>query len=122
MARRLFSLVLAGAFCAALLLAADITGTWAGTMVAGDNQIPLTYNFKQDGAKLTGTVTGPNGDLPLADGKVDGDKISFSVMVDMGGNPTKFVGEGTVKSADEIVLKTTAPDFEAPPMTLKRSK
>ncbi len=113
---------MACALGAALLYAADITGTWTGTMIAGDNPIPLTYNFKQDGAKLTGTVTGPNGDLRLDDGKVDGDKVSFSVMVDMGGTPTKFTGEGTIKSADEIVLKTTTPDFEAPPMTLKRSK
>jgi len=106
---------------AGLLLAGDISGTWTGSMSAGDNQIPLTYKFKQDGAKLTGTVTGPGGDLTLADGKVDGDKISFYITVDMGGQPSKFMSTGTVKG-EEIVLETKSDAFSAPPMTLKRAK
>ena len=121
MMRRLFFFALAATFLAGLLFAADITGAWSGTMVFGDNQVPLTYTFKQDGAKLTGTVTGPNGDLPLADGKVEGDKLSFYVMVDMGGNAVKFTAEGAIKG-EEIVLVTSAPDFTSPPMTLKRAK
>ena len=119
--RRLLFLVLACATFGGLLLAGDISGTWTGMMAAGDNQIPLTYKFTQDGAKLTGTVTGPGGDLPLADGKVEGDKLSFSVMVDMGGQPSKFSSTGTIKG-EEIVLETKAESFSAPPMTLKRAK
>ena len=90
----------------------------------GDNPFTLTYAFKQDGEKLTGTVTGPQGDpLPLKEGKVAGDKISFYVNVDMGGTPAKFSSEGVVKG-DEITLTTKAeggPDF-GPPMILKRVK
>jgi len=121
MIRRVLLFAVAGALLAGLLFAADVSGSWSGMMAFGDNQVPLTYNFKQDGAKLTGTVRGPNGDLPLDEGKVVGDKLSFSVMVDMGGTPTKFTGEGTVKG-DEIVLETKAPNFTSPPMTLKRAK
>jgi hypothetical protein len=106
---------------ASLLVAGDISGTWTGMMVFGDNQVPLTYSFKQDGAKLTGTVTGPGGDIPLAEGKVEGDKLSFSVTVDMGGNPSKFTSTGTVKG-EEIVLETKNEAFSSPPITLKRSK
>lgn len=108
--------------CAAF--AADITGNWTGTINMGDNSFALTYNFKQDGEKLTGTVTGPQGDpLPLADGKVQGDKVSFAVQANMGGNPTKFVSEGVIKG-DEITLTTKVEggqDFGGP-MTLKRTK
>ena len=93
-------------------------------MQMGDNPFTLTYAFKQDGEKLTGTVTGPQGDpLPLNEGKVVGDKVSFSVQVDMGGNPAKFSSEGVIKG-DEISLTTKTeggPDF-GPPMTLKRAK
>jgi len=121
MMSRILCLPLAAIAFAGLLFAADVTGTWTGTMTFGDNQVPLTYAFKQDGAKLTGTVTGPNGDLPLADGKVDGEKISFSVTADMGGTPAKFVSEGTVKD-EEIVLTTSGGDFTSNPMTLKRAK
>jgi len=120
MTKRLLFLALAGFLLASMLLAADISGTWTGMMSFGDNQIPLTYVFKQDGAKLTGTVASPNGDLPLQEGKVDGDKLSFFVMVDMGGNPTRFVGAGTLKG-EEIALETKSSDFTTT-MTLKKAK
>ena len=112
--------VLAGA-----ALAADITGVWSGTTSMGDNQFTLTYNFKQDGAKLTGTVVGPQGDpLPLVDGKVDGDKVSFTVSVDMNGNVAKFISSGTIKG-DEIAIATKVENMaDFPPMSiiLKRTK
>jgi hypothetical protein len=122
--RILFAAALLSAVFAVAALAADISGNWSGTMQMGDNPFTLTYAFKQDGEKLTGTVTGPQGDpLPLNDGKVVGDKISFFVQVDMGGNPTKFSSTGVIKS-DEISLTTKAeggPDFGGP-LVLKRVK
>jgi opacity protein-like surface antigen len=108
--------VLAGA-----ALAADITGNWTGS--AG--QLSLTFVFKQDGEKLTGEVTGPQGDpLPISDGKVQGDKVSFTVKVDMGGNSMIVTNEGDIKG-DEITLTTKVEgggDFGGGPMTLKRQK
>ena len=105
-------------------LAADVSGNWSGTLQMGDNPFTLTYAFEQDGEKLTGTVTGPGGEpLPLNDGKVVGDKVSFNVEVDMGGNPATFRSEGIVKG-DEITLTTKSdggPDFGGP-MILKRVK
>lgn len=105
--------------------AADVTGTWKGEVSTPDgNSFSLTYTFKQDGAKLTGTVLPPHGDvLPLDNGKVDGDKVSFSVKVDMNGSTTTFSSEGTI-NGDEIVLKTKADsgDMDFPPMTIKRQK
>jgi hypothetical protein len=104
---------------------ADITGAWSGNLTMGDNQLTLTYNFKQDGAKLTGTVITPQGDpIPLVDGKVDGDKVSFAVKVDMNGTPAKFLSSGTIKG-EEITITTTAEtgsDFPPISLTLKRSK
>jgi len=105
--------------------AADVTGTWKGEVSTPDgNAFTLTYSFKQDGAKLTGTVLGPQGDpLPIDNGKVEGGKISFSVKVDMNGSTTTFSSEGTI-NGDEIVLKTKADsgDMDFPPMTIKRQK
>ena len=109
---------------AGVAVAADISGNWSGTMQMGDNPISLTYAFKQEGEKVTGTVTTPHGDaIPLSDGKIAGDKISFYVQVDMGGNLTKFASEGVLKG-DEITLTTKSeggPDM-GPPMVLKRVK
>jgi len=108
--------VLAGA-----ALAADITGNWTGS----SDQFSLKFSFKQDGETLTGNVTGPQGDpLPISDGKVQGDKVSFTVKVDMGGNNMKITHEGTIKG-DEITLTTKVEgggDFGGGPMTLKRQK
>jgi hypothetical protein len=41
---------------ATLMSAADVTGAWKGEVKGPDgDSFPLTFNFKQDGAKLTGT-------------------------------------------------------------------
>ena len=85
--------VLAGA-----ALAADITGNWTGS----SDQFSLKFVFKQNGETLTGNVIGPRGDpLPISDGKVQGDKVSFTVKVDMGGGSMKTTHEGVIKG-DEI--------------------
>ena len=120
--RILFATAVLCAIFAGAALAADISGNWSGTLQAGDNPVPLTFAFKQDGEKLTGTVTGPGGPLPLNDGKVTGDKISFYVQTDMNGSPTKFMSEGTLKG-EEITITIKAeggPDFA--PTVLKRAK
>ena len=102
--------------------AADITGHLDRLDFRRNGDFSLTYNFKQDGDKFTGTVTGPQGDpMPLIDCKLDGDKISFAVKVDMGGNIATFSSKGTIKG-DEIALTTTndaGMDFGGE-MTLKK--
>ena len=103
--------------------AADVTGTWNGSISGPNGDLNLTYVFKQDGDKLTGTLSGPTDPLPIAEGKVDGDKISFSVTVDMGGNAVKFSMKGTVKG-EEITITTTndAGIDMGGDMTIKRQK
>ena len=104
--------------------ASDISGTWVGSISGGGGDFTLTYSFKQDGEKLSGTVQGPQGDpLPLADCKLEGDKISFVVKVDMGGNAATFSSKGVIKG-DEIALTTTndAGMDMGGEMTIKRQK
>ncbi len=125
---RLLTCAVLIAILAGALLASDISGNWAGTMSMGDNQFTLNYTFKQDGEKLSGTVQGPQGDpLTLNDGKVQGDKLSFSITVQTPNGDMKITSEGTIKGSDEITLTSKmvgAPEGmpEMPPMTLKRSK
>jgi len=104
--------------------ASDITGTWVGTISGGGGDFTLTYSLKQDGNNFSGTVQGPQGDpLPLTDCKLDGDKISFAVKVDMGGNAATFSSKGVIKG-DEIALTTTndAGIDMGGEMTIKRQK
>ena len=118
--------------CAAIFLAlsapsaraADITGVWNADMQmpGGGDNMQIAFTFKQDGAILSGSVQGPQGDaLAITDGKVDGDKISFKVSF----NGMTITHEGSINAAgDEIKLssKSESGDFPAMEMTLKRAK
>ena len=128
--RKLFSLCLAAVLTLAFTplhahAATDVTGTWTGSIQmdaggGGGDGMQLTFNFKQDGSTLTGTINGGQGDpISIANGKVDGDKISFSVEF----NGTTITHEGTV-TGDEIKLTSKSGDgnFPAMALTLKRAK
>jgi hypothetical protein len=105
--------------------AADVTGKWTAQFDTPNGAITLTYDLKQDGAKLTGSVQGPQGEpLKIQDGKIDGDKISFSVTFAGPDGEFKIANEGVIKG-DEISLSAKipdAPDGGPPPLTLKRVK
>jgi hypothetical protein len=95
-------LVLALLLFAGVAFGADVDGKWAGTIPGMD--IPVSYAFKAEGSTLTGTSSGPeNTTIPIKDGKIDGNKISFSVTIDFGGQAMKMEYKGVV-SADKIVL------------------
>lgn len=123
--------LLALAFTTGTAMAADITGKWTATMQGmggGGEGFTLTYTFKQDGTKLTGSVAGPMGDpMNISDGKVEGDKLSFTTSFEGQNGAMKITNEGTIKG-DEITLTTKfegggGPDGGGmPPLTLKRAK
>src|SRR5256885_228870 len=93
-------LILLMALLASALNAADVNGKWKGAMQQGDRE--LTFEFKTEGDKLTGSVTGLiDKALEIKDGKVQGDMISFWVMSEYQGQPVKLVYKGQA-SASEI--------------------
>ncbi len=112
------------ALISAALWAADVTGKWTGQMAGPNGEgFALTFNFKQDGTNLSGTVQGPQGDaIEISNGKVEGDKISFIVTIEANGG-MKIMHDGTI-NGDEIKLNTKAEGGEFPggAMTLKREK
>jgi autotransporter translocation and assembly factor TamB len=105
-------------------LAADVDGKWTAQMPGRDgNTMEVTFNFKADGATLTGTVSNPRGEAPIKEGKVDGDNISFAQTFERGGNSMKIIYKGTV-SGDTIEF-TRARDGgegQAQKFTAKRAK
>jgi hypothetical protein len=69
-------------FMVCFAIVADLTGKWTGTITTPDGQqLPVTYTFKADGTTLTGTAESPAGVVPIDNGKIDGDKFTFSVNV-----------------------------------------
>jgi hypothetical protein len=94
----------------------DATGTWKWSQEGPGGQIDFTLILKQEGQKLTGTITGFNGEeSPIEDGKVVDGTISFKVTRDFGGRSlvTHYTGkmEGdTLKAKSETIF---ALEFDA---------
>jgi hypothetical protein len=71
-----------GCFIAFLAIITDISGKWEGTLSTPDgNSLALTYTFKVDGDKVTGTAESPGGVVTVDNGKLKGDSVLFSVNV-----------------------------------------
>jgi hypothetical protein len=101
--------------------AAEVTGKWTA-MVPGRGGDPMKtdFTFKVDGENLTGTITGPQGDLPIKDGKVSGDSISFTQTLSFGGNEVKLLYKGKV-SGNEIKFTREREGGQAREFTAKRA-
>lgn len=89
--------------------AADISGKWTAETKGRDGQARTqTFNLKQDGSTLTGSVSSPMGENQISDGKVDGDNISFVVKMERNGTEMKMPYTGKV-SGNEIQFKVESP-------------
>lgn len=88
---------------AGVAFAADATGKWVANVPGRDGQTrEVTFNLKTDGTKLTGTTTGFQGqELQIADGKIEGDSLSFKTTVEFNGNTMVMNYKGKI-SDDEI--------------------
>ena len=103
--------VVAAVLAAAATQAADVSGSWTWT-TPGRNGGPdhtTTLTQKADGAALSGKIANPGRDgkiveTPIADGKVDGDNITFAVVRQVKGNSVTNNYSGTL-AADKITGK-----------------
>ena len=86
--------------CSFTAAAADISGKWFAQVPQGHLLLEITFTFKVDGAKLTGTATYPLGDdvyrLDVTDGKVEGDDVSFTTSSKFRDTAIKSVYKGKV--------------------------
>lgn len=123
MTRKLFLLLTLTALFAGALMAADVTGKWVAQVPGRDgNTREVTYTFKADGATLTGSQSGMQGaEMPISEGKIDGDNISFKVVMERNGNKMEWAYTGTV-SGDEMKLKRAGGRGEPIEFAAKRAK
>ncbi|MBI4903656.1 MAG: hypothetical protein HY820_08475 [Acidobacteria bacterium] len=91
---------------ALVALGADVAGTWKATAEGPNGSMERTFVFKVAGQKLTGETTSSMlGKSELADGKVDGDNISFTITAKFQDNEVKISYKGKV---DGKALKLTS--------------
>ena len=91
--------------------AADVTGKWTWEQAGrqGGNPTTSTLTLKADGSNLTGSLDGGRGGpTDISDGKVDGNKISFTVKRSMGGNDVVTPYKGTL-DGDTLTLEFSRP-------------
>jgi hypothetical protein len=117
-----FTLVL-GTVVAAF--AADVTGTWTAEF---DTQVGIqkyVFTFKVDGEKLTGEAAaermGEKATVPLTDGTVKGDQITFTEALDFQGQQVPITYTGTI-AGDEIKFTRKVGDFATEELVAKRKK
>jgi hypothetical protein len=87
-------LILSFAICMAAIT--GLTGKWAGDLVTPNYTFTLTYDFKVDGEKLTGTVDGPGGTVKIDSGIIKNNDFKFVITTPDGDRlPTtgKFYGD-----------------------------
>lgn len=103
-----------------MALGADISGDWKGQLTTPNGEKAVVqFKFKQDGAKLTGTAIGPDGDpANITEGKVDGETIAFIVEIKMNGG-MKIPHSGKI-SGDSIDMEVHFGDN--PPMAFKLTR
>ena len=133
--RRFLFLVTATLAITSVMRAADITGKWTAQVAGrnGANQ-EMTFQLKADGNTLTGTVTGGGGGgrrggggggggraaaagpRQITDGKIDGDKFSFTVKTEANGQTRTTTYTGTI-DGDTLKLKQNREGRNGPQST-----
>ena len=104
---RFHTLLLGFVLLAISAFAADIDGKWTGSISTPNGDFPQTFTFKADGATLTGSLEFmPGMAIPITEGKVDGNNVSFTVNLDFG-MPFKLTYTGVV-SGNELKVKGDA--------------
>lgn len=91
--------------------AADVTGTWKATAETPNGTMERTFVLKAEGTKLTGETTSQMmGKSTIMDGKIDGDNLSFYIVVKFQDNEMKLDCKGKVVSDKEIRFTVEIPD------------
>ena len=105
--------------------AAGIDGKWTSESKRGENTIQQTLTLKSDGSTLTGTIeTSFNGNsrsIDIKNGKVDGNKFSFSMVQRGKQGEMTVTWEGTVNGDEMNGTQKREGGDQSRPFTAKRA-
>ena len=80
------TIVALAALTAAPRAQADLNGAWALSFNTPNGNLEASATFKQDGEELSGTMSGPQGEVPLK-GTVKGKTFTFTIDVQSQNGP-----------------------------------
>jgi hypothetical protein len=75
----------------------DVSGVWEISSETPRGTMTRKVTFEQDGSSLTGTMETRMGSVPIQNGAVEGNKISFTVVFSRGGRSFEMTYSGTVE-------------------------
>jgi hypothetical protein len=120
-------IALLAAFALAALpnaFAVDVTGKWTSEFESQVGHLKYIFQLKGDGDKFTGTSHRESAqskhDQEINDGKIDGDKISFSETLHIQDQDFKIEYQGTI-DGDEMKLTRKVGDFGSIDIVAKRA-
>ena len=97
--------ILAAASC----LASDADGKWIGAIKTPNGPIPVSFDLTTDGNNVTGSTTGPQGEVKITNGKLEGSLLSFSLSFDVAGTKMTIRYKGIVQK-DQINMSLSFGD------------
>ena len=107
------------------LFAADITGKWTAEFDSQVGPQKYVFEFKVEGAKLTGmaisNIGGTEAKTPITEGTINGDDIAFVENLNYSGMDLRIAYKGKV-SGDEIKLSRMVGEQEGEKFAAKRAK
>ncbi len=120
--RRLLSLTLLFLLSTVTALAGDFNGKWAAQFDTQIGTQKYTFEFHVDGTKLTGKAINEQfGATDIAEGKIDGDSITFVEPLNFQGNDLRIVYTGKI-DGDTIKFTRKVGDFATEELTATRMK
>ena len=90
--------------CSLPSCAADISGQWKGQYRGDHGPAEILFQFKQNGEQRTGKA----GELPIQEGKVTGDDVTFAVVSKVGKREVRLTYTGKL-SNDVLALDVVFP-------------
>ena len=72
----------------------NLTGNWAVSFTTPQGNMDATATFKQEGEALSGTISGPQGDVSFTAGSVKGKIFTFNIEVQSPNGPLSIKLDG----------------------------
>ena len=91
----------------------SVDGKWTMDVQTEQGSMVVGVDFKSEGKKITGTISGPQGDAPLV-GEFENGKIAFGISIESPEGAMAIGFAGTMKDDGTMAGTLTGPFGEAP--------
>ncbi len=113
--------IIIAAMAAAACFAAEVDGKWAGKISTPRGDVPMSFDLKAEGEKVTGTAVGPQGEVPVSAGIYMEGKLAFQLRYQVAGQTMVFHYQG-VPAEDDMKMTLAFGINEPVYFSVKRQK